>query len=181
MDVSLGYYAEIALLFLPLLKSPDVILHLIGELQKIEDEEAREYHMKRICNWHQYPISDVHFENWMTFNAKQYEIIDDIKMLNDPTFWELHVHDWEGTVIERRYIGGYSYVDPSRKPWWRPNTQRRFQKLDLLQKEYPLIKNIWYKRQRYGNIFRIKFAIDQIDTDDFSDDVHEIWYLGYLH
>jgi hypothetical protein len=177
MEISLGYYAEVSLIFLQILKSPDIIVSLIHELKSLEIEGAREYHMKRLCRNIEYPIASRSFNEWMMFNKKQCEVIDDISMLNDPNFWQLHVTDWEGIVLEERYIPGYSYKDPCYRPWWRPIYRGRLQKLDLLHREYETIKNLWYKRQLHGDIFRVVFMIDYLDTDNGSDSVLEEWTL----
>ena len=47
-DISLGYYSQIALIFTEVL-SKDVILFLIQCLKESETEEAREFHMSRLC------------------------------------------------------------------------------------------------------------------------------------
>ena len=168
-NISLGYYSQIALIFTEVL-SKDVILFLIQCLKESETEEAREFHMSRLCQDKGFLLRDPLFSLWWAYNEKQSEIIEDLKMLNDETFWELQICDWWHRVISRKMIPLYSCEDPRRKPWDSPIQRKRLQKLDLLKKYYTTIKVIWYKRQRRCSAehvrlsHKIRFRIDYGDV-----------------
>ena len=156
-DISLGYYSQIALIFSEVL-SKDIILYLIQCLKDSETEEARDFHMSRLCQDKGFLLRDPLFSIWWAYNERQSEIIEDLKMLNDETFWEMQVCEWGNQVISRKMIPLYSYENPNHKPWDSPVYTRRLQKLDLLKKYYTTIKVIWYKRQRRCSTERIRLS-----------------------
>ena len=182
METELGYYSQVALLVLPLLKSPDIIQILIQYLKQAETEDARIFHEGRMCHGigciSNYQFN-YQFKYWMKFNHKQFYVIDDIKMLTDKHFWQLHISDRVNLRLERIYVSGYSYKHP--RQIQRTQSPGRLHKLDLLKGDYAIIKNIWYKNQQNpGNIFKVKFTIDYWD-DPVTDITNEVWTLTHFY
>jgi len=180
---SLTHYQSIALLFLSIIESPDIICHLIQILKDIEIQESQQYHINRMCPIIRNQIIDpscnpnILLIEWFTFNRQQADIIRDIRVLNEPNFWELQRHNWNGELIERTMVNGYTYKLPV-KPWWKPVINKSLQKIKLLNKESIEIYPLWYRKKRFPyHSVRVKFTIMYDEVPGTDDHLYERWEL----
>jgi hypothetical protein len=180
-ELALTYYQEVALIFRDVL-NPDIIPYLINVIKEVIDDDARDFYVKRlnpVDRWYSaYQPPRHSLIEWLAVNRKQSRIIEDIRILNEPNFWELIVHDAHGNLVGSRYIDGYNfrlYV----KPWWKPVKRHRLNKIMLLNKEHTTIYPLWYKKLRHltPELYTVPFNIIHYDTDDADEAVHEVWVL----
>jgi len=182
MDRSLTYHQEVALIFRDRLPS-DIIPHLITVLKGVVEKDARDYYVQRLNPVNRWPVEDqetmkVHsLLEWLDVNRKQAGIIQDIRILNEPRFWERIVYDTSGLLINRHYVEGYSYRVALR-PWCKPVKRHLLQKVMLLNKESTKIQELWYKKLQYPDPeYVIPFIIIYYDTNDSDEADHEEWIL----
>jgi len=199
--LALTYYQEVALMFRDHL-NPDIIPYLIKVLKSVLDEDARDFYvtlLNPVDRWH---TTDQGVQprgtliEWLSVNRKQCRIVEDIRILNEPNFWELVVHDAQGNLIGSRYADGYNFKLTA-KPWDKPVKNPRLNKIMLLNKEHAVIYSLWYKKLQYPKTVRwsymrddlieveersyytVPFNIVHYETDDSDEAVHEMWVLDH--
>jgi hypothetical protein len=192
---ALTHYQEIALLFRDVLNS-DIIPYLIRVLKEVIDEDARRFYVQRlnpVVRWHTIDHGGHSLIEWLDVNRKQCRIVEDIRILNEPKFWELIVHDARGQLIGSRYVDGYS-LKLSVKPWDKPVKRHRLNKIMLLNEEHTTIYPLWYKKLLHPrtviwsymrddliteerSYYTVPFNIIHYETDDSDEAVHEAWIL----
>jgi hypothetical protein len=195
-EQALTYYQEVALIFRDVL-NPDIIPYLIKVLKSVLDEDARDFFvtlLNPVDRWHTGGQPRGTLNEWLVLNRKQSWIVEDIRILNEPHFWELIVHDAHGNLIGSRYADGYNFK-LSMKPWWKPVKNHRLNKIMLLNKEHATIYPLWYKKLQYPKTVRWSFMRDDLveersyytvpfnilhyETDDSDEAVHEVWVLDH--
>jgi hypothetical protein len=197
--IALTYYQEVALMFRDHL-NPDIIPYLIKVLKSVIDEDARDFYvtiLNPVDRWHttdQGEHTSTLIE-WLAVNRKQCRIVEDIRILNEPDFWELVVHDAQGNLIGSLYADGYNFR-LSMKPWDKPVKNPRLNKIMLLNKEHTTIYPLWYKKLQYPktviwsymrddlveeerSYYTVPFNIVHYETDDSDEAVHEAWVLDH--
>lgn len=176
-DYSLGYYGTIALKLL-VIYPPEVVCCIIHHIKEKEKEEAMNYHCKRSCLSMPYHLAS-DYSHFMKHDYKHRSVTEDIRILNEPFFWQLRCITGRGTM----YIDGYTWSRP-RTLWCRPVISKRLHKIDLYKKYNSEIRKLWYNKKKYPNrpyLYRVQFIaieenIDNIHLADF-DTVYERWEL----
>jgi len=154
---------------------------MIDVLKQVETEDARQYHMDRMgggCHPMCFPIN-VSFNVWYYYHQIHAEVISDIHMLCDPSFWEHWVIDWDGQLLEKNEVPGILYNNPRGQEWSpKPINNQRICKLDLLKNHSHYIRQLWFRKNLTGShVYKVKFHIDYIDYNSLSETLSEVWII----
>jgi len=125
----------------------DIILRLKTEA---EVSDARVFY-----TWQMSPFNMDNYYHWHAYNISLKGIIQCLKILNTPKFWEMIIFDERGYVSDRTYIETYSYKSPTKS--FLPRLvhpvedvfRGNLQKIDLLNREYYTIYLLWQQNQEY--------------------------------
>jgi hypothetical protein len=174
----MGYYKSVFCSLYQIFPYSDIIHHIIHHLKRSETEDSRVYHLERYMDTsimiktirgsrYQYGFVGYHGYHGL--------LMRDLMVLSLPFFWELHLTDWEGSTVSRKWIEGYTYRVP-RSPWDKPVKKHRWLKIDLYNHFQEYILDMWKIKENYPNDgLRIQFKEEYLDTEDFAEEVYVRW------